>query len=506
MGCDCNKAREKEEEPHHKETLARCLARSVTAKPVLIVHQKSITASPSSCSTEEFIRVLAEPFSARFSVEAVLREQGQASLLQARHLSTGQPCYVKSLEKDRSRRQLAQKANLSIEAERLCKLDHPMILRTHEAIQDEERYYLVTEPFAGGLLHDHISDSRIKKENIAAHIMYQVFRALAYCHHVGVVHSNLSLQAVVFPEFNAGEHISVKLTCFGEFDAIPTNASIESFKAPEARLTLNEKSDMYSCGIILSRLLDLDLPSSARRHRIERRRSAAGNHRSSSSERSSEVVSLISALLSSTPQNRPTASQCLAHAWILTHIRPPFLKITTFNTCLYNLRKLRNRNPLQQAILKFIVTRIMKDKELEKYVHIFYALDKDADGTINEEELLLNFVKIMPEAEAAAVTRRVMEAADYNGNGVISFTEFLISCLGEKKLLSPDNLQTAFRCFDLTGSGNVPVHEMRNFFFVRGTAEKERQWRELLIQADRSGDNHIDFVEFTALLTDVGTV
>ena len=209
--------------------------------------------------------------------------------------------------------------------------------------------------------------------------------------------------------------------------------------------------------------------------------------------------SLIASMLDRDPENRPTAAECLSNPWLRQFISPPTMKTGVVNTHLFSLRKLHNRNPLQEAVLKFIVLRVVNGKELEAPTEAFFVLDKDEDGMLSEEELRLSFLRALPEADAVAATRRAIEAAEHNGYSCIGYTEFVISSLGEKKLMSPANLRTVFSCFDPDGSGRISLCELRSAFTVRHSSERERQWRELILQASGMGEDRIDYGEFTAI-------
>jgi calcium-dependent protein kinase len=68
------------------------------------------------------------------------------------------------------------------EIELLRQLDHPNIVKIFEYFSDEDKYYLITEYCRGGDLFDLIKKKRKFSEMSAAYIMYQIFRALFYCH------------------------------------------------------------------------------------------------------------------------------------------------------------------------------------------------------------------------------------------------------------------------------------------------------------------------------------
>ena len=525
MGCDCSKAREKELEQIPKETLSRCMARSLTMKGT---SPKAPLQAITVIDTFAADLIKTQPLAVSYRVVAALRDDGNTALLHVQHIGTQQQCFVKRVKKASGRALLHQKAKLSAEAERLSKLDHPQVLRTLDVLQDDEYVYTVSEAFPGGQLQDYLSDSRLRKENVASKVMYQVFRALCYCHHSGVIHGQLSLGSLVMADINVDEDIKIKLTGFGELDALPCKPT-SGDRAPEDLQSFNEKCDIWSCGIILSQILNSDAPfrvtkrSSQRlpqptppsqQHgtpatvQLETLRTwtvgrVGGKGRTSAvlqpcKDINEEMNAFLEQMLSLNPQLRPSAADCLKHPWIQAHNSPPIVKMSSFNTCLFNLRSLKKWSPLQEGVFKFIVTRIIREKELELYINMFYAADVDGDGAIEEEELKKQFTKVMGEVEAATATKRVMKAMDHRGSGAITFSEFLISCWGQRKLMTESNLRTVFNSID-AGTGTVKVDDLSSAFFIKRTAEKQRQWREF-IQANYASDDCVTFPQFCALL------
>ena len=89
-------------------------------------------------------------------------------------------------------------------------MDHPNVVKLFEAYQDKKRYYIITEMITGGELFDQITKRPYFSERDAAHIMKQVFSAIAYCHANNIVHRDLKPENIVLDKNG-----HVKLTDFG---------------------------------------------------------------------------------------------------------------------------------------------------------------------------------------------------------------------------------------------------------------------------------------------------
>ena len=57
-----------------------------------------------------------------------------------------------------------------------------------------------------------------------------------------------------------------------------------------------------------------------------------------------------------------------------------------------------------------------------------------------------------------------MKNIDINHSGTIDYTEFVMSAIEKKKLLSKETLKSAFKLFDKDGNGYISIGELRGFF------------------------------------------
>eukprot|EP00360_Condylostoma_magnum_P002205 CAMPEP_0168313468 /NCGR_PEP_ID=MMETSP0210-20121227/2132_1 /TAXON_ID=40633 /ORGANISM="Condylostoma magnum, Strain COL2" /LENGTH=62 /DNA_ID=CAMNT_0008270377 /DNA_START=417 /DNA_END=605 /DNA_ORIENTATION=+ len=54
-----------------------------------------------------------------------------------------------------------------------------------------------------------------------------------------------------------------------------------------------------------------------------------------------------------------------------------------------------------------------------------------------------------------------MEQVDADNNGVIDYSEFLMAATRKDVLLASENLESAFKVFDIDGNGTITADELR---------------------------------------------
>merc|ERR1719389_1057815 len=89
---------------------------------------------------------------------------------------------------------------------------------------------------------------------------------------------------------------------------------------------------------------------------------------------------------------------------------------------------------------------------------MFYALDKDGDGTITVEEMQEGIAKM--GIDIPPNLKQIMEQVDSDGSGVVDYTEFLAATLDRRQYIQEDVCWAAFRIFDLDGNGKITKDEL----------------------------------------------
>jgi len=152
-----------------------------------------------------------------------------------------------------------------IEAQAIAKLDHPHILPVYDYGEAERTPYLVMKYVPGGTLKDLMAQGPLDVRQ-AAQLLRQIAEALDHAHQQGVVHrdvkpSNVLLQDgrwALLMDFG----LAKLLTSTASITASGTGVGTPDYMSPEQAqgLTIDQRTDIYSLGIVLYQMLTGDVP------------------------------------------------------------------------------------------------------------------------------------------------------------------------------------------------------------------------------------------------------
>ena len=145
----------------------------------------------------------------------------------------------------------------------------------------------------------------------------------------------------------------------------------------------------------------------------------------------------------------------------------------------------------------------VNEEEIETFRQSFAMFDKDGSGYISTDELkamLTKFGDTPTDEEMKAILERI----DQNGDGRISFEEFIV--VHKDRTLSStsegdeteEDMMNAFKMLDTDGSGFIEVAELKEVLRAQGVdlSDLDESAFAMLLEADEDGDGKIDFKEF----------
>ncbi|CAD8060559.1 unnamed protein product [Paramecium primaurelia] len=146
----------------------------------------------------------------------------------------------------------------------LRKVEHQNVIKLYEIIESETNLYLVMEYAKGGELFDYIVKKNQLSELAATKYFIQLIDAVEYLHQQKIVHRDLKPENLLLDEQR-----NLKVADFGlsniykDNDQVKTACGSPCYAAPEmlyGKIYGGQKSDIWSCGIILYAMLCGYLP------------------------------------------------------------------------------------------------------------------------------------------------------------------------------------------------------------------------------------------------------
>lgn len=360
---------------------------------------------------------------------------------------------------------------------------------------------------AGGEVFDALGMRKTLTEYDIATIMKQLLSAVAYCHSKSVVHRDIKPENLLFD--TQGKDATLKVIDFGMSQIFNPGLKMSVkigtplYIAPEVlSKSYTEKCDLWSCGVILYVLLSGTHPFTGSSEEELFRKIRRGKFSMSApcwEFISRDAIDLIKKMITVDPNRRCSALEALKHPWIQGTCKDKVYS-TKVKALLNGLRTFTTQYKLQQAVLQYIVTQLISDKEKKQFQTIFVSLDKDNDGKLGREELIEGYKEIFGEGyPAEEKVDEIIKQIDSSNSGYIELTEFIVATMNKRNLLSMNRLVAAFNMFDKDGSGGITAEEVKEVLGVGENISIEN-WEEVIKEVDLNGDGEISLNEFITMM------
>jgi len=225
---------------------------------------------------------------------------------------------LKVLHKNQLRRNHCE-YNLKREVEIQMNLRHPNILGLYRWFWDDRKIYLVLEFAPGGELFKYIQNKEQHRldEKEAATFMYQMIKALSYCHAKGVIHRDIKPENLLL-----GVNKELKIADFGWSVHAPsrrrkTMCGTLDYLPPEMvqRHEYDQRVDYWCIGILLFEFLTGSAPFESEKNE-ETYRKICKEEVKFPNHVSPLARDLITKLLAKKAVDRISLVEAIRHPWI----------------------------------------------------------------------------------------------------------------------------------------------------------------------------------------------
>ena len=347
--------------------------------------------------------------------------------------------------------------------------------------------------------------------------MYQIFRALIYCHSTHrLIHRDIKPDnIVVFRQNNADEDLyDVKLIDFGISKIFKDKDNDNKIKgspnyiAPEVldKKFYDEKCDIWSCGVILYMLVIGKNPFIGKNREETSKNIMHGKYSFPPGfveKSSAEIRDLIQQCLKVNHLERISAKKALEHNFFnLYETKEFFIHVTEafLNKTINNIKKYEIKNSLQELTFTYLVHNYPNQEEITHIHRVFSKFNTGNDGKLTKEELTKGLLKYLYKGKknrtsAEKEANTIFEKLDGNKNGYIECEEFVRAGIDKKLLKNKKELELTFEFLDKDKNGEISVEELKEVFGVE-SVEDEKILVDLMKSIDTDFDGQISFEEY----------
>ena len=212
-------------------------------------------------------KYIGKKLDARYEIQELVGVGGMANVYKALDTSEDRAVAVKILREEFQENEEFLR-RFKNESKAIAMLNHPNIVKVYDVMMGSETKYIVMEYIDGISLKEYMDQQGLMKWKEAVYFTVQILRGLQHAHDRGIVHRDIKPQNIMLLYDG-----TIKITDFGiarfaraETKTITDRAigSVHYISPEQARgEATDEKTDIYSVGIMLFEMLTGKLPFEA---------------------------------------------------------------------------------------------------------------------------------------------------------------------------------------------------------------------------------------------------
>ena len=260
----------------------------------------------------------------------------------------------------------------------------------------------------------------------------------------------------------------------------------------------DQKCDIWSCGVIMYRLLCGRFPFNGRSEEEITKKilfSKLNFNNKYFQNISENAKDLIRKCLIRDKDQRISVKEALKHEFFAGELNINNIFEDEVNTkiLLNNLKKnARKTSKFYQIVLTYLSYNFADKEHLQRLRNIFYKIDLNMDGKLSREELKTAFKEAKIDLSKEELNN-IIKCMDFDGNGYIEYEEFIRVTLPKEQLFTDINLKNAFDMFDKDKNGTISMDEIIE---VIGAELDKNAIEELKKEVSYDGNKEIDFKHF----------
>ena len=450
-----------------------------------------------------------------------------------------------------------QSNNLIKEIQILGNLEAPNVMKIYECYYYKENIYIISEFYNEGDLLGKIVKMKIMNEFVVKFLMMQILDTVKYLHEKGVFHGDIKLENIMIsktlvnrktplgmtqinnvlnnnsdlqnqleinPKQNSEylegiSYYEIKFIDFGCSKYIKRKKGIKvnnnmlsgivgtsSYCSPEVINNLyDEKSDEWSCGVLMYILLCHDMPFKGRTEEeiFENVKQYNVNfNREELKNISNKCMDLMKKLLNPNKDARITAAEALKHPFFTQQLDPKL--ILTRHKDLNILKKLIKIQKYQTILHKVVIGYCCYhniNKEEEKNLNeLFHYLDKKGRKKLSLGDFKEGFKEAKIHISDYEI-KEILKILDTDGSKYIEYQEFLRALCDKGSLLNDKNLKIVFDVIDKDKKGYANINDLKNFIMGNNKKNlKETTFNKFIEAIGMTKNSKLYFEQFCDII------